>query len=284
MDLGTAMTSLPQSAAVLARLKRWEPVPALSARSACAEAMRQHVCSSRPSGENPNPGATAVMMRPPLSRSSWRRSRPSDGQTLSGPQGCQTSALPPVRSTLARNTVSVPGKCPVESRSSLRVPSASPKTSALYRASLSGCVLPPTVSTGLARRPRVTAVPEKHGRGARLDHEAGIAGIGQCDEADSLRFGQPRQDAFRLSARINLADLARRRLAGKLRQGSRRGVEKRLDAARLLQEPEDLRHRKHSKQRKLDPTFGLAAVSGVMSLPVVNPPALLSPDGSSDLK
>ena len=37
MDPGTAMTSLPQSAAVLARLKRWEPVPALSARSACAE-------------------------------------------------------------------------------------------------------------------------------------------------------------------------------------------------------------------------------------------------------
>ena len=112
---------------------------------------------------------------------------------------------------------------------------------------------------GLGEKARVTAVPEKHGRGARLDHEAGIAGIGQRDEADSLRFGQPRQDAFRLSARINLADLARRRLAGKLRQGSRRGVEKRLDAARLLQEPEDLRHRKHSKQRKLDPTFGLAA-------------------------
>lgn len=199
-------------------------------------------------------------MRPPLSRSSWRRSRPSDGQTLSGPQGCQTSALPPVRSTLARNTVSVPGKCPVESRSSLRVPSASPKTSALYVQSLPvGVRAAAHRKHGLGEKARVTAVPEKHGRGARLDHEAGIAGIGQCDEADSLRFGQPRQDAFRLSARINLADLARRRLAGKLRQGSRRGVEKRLDAARLLQEPEDLRHRKHSKQRKLDPTFGLAA-------------------------
>lgn len=157
----------------------------MSARSACAQAMRQQVCISRPSGENPRPGGTAVSMRPFLSNNSCKSPRPSGGQTLSGPQGCQTRARHLCEARLPETPSPFQGNAPLPAaaRRRLRAPRRKPPHCTKLPCQ-DACYRRP--STQFFEKACVTAMPQQHGSHPCLNHETRITWIGKRNEAHPL--------------------------------------------------------------------------------------------------